>query len=165
MIILAIDSGLERTGYAVFQKEKNQCDLVKSGCITTKKTDALALRLSHIYDDFISIIKSVRPDYMVIEQLFFNTNQKTLISVAQSQGILLLLAAQHKIEVSFLTPLQVKQTLTGYGRSDKKSVQKMVKLLLPLEEMPKSDDAVDAIACGLAYCNIRNLSAYAGQFL
>lgn len=152
MQILATDSGLERTGYAFFESDERVHKLGDFGCITTNKTDSLAKRLLKIYQEFEAIIRKHRPELIIIERLFFNTNQKTLITISQSQGVLLLLAGQYNTEVEFLTPLQIKQILTGYGRSDKKNVQKMVKLLLSLEEMPKPDDVVDAIACGLAYC-------------
>lgn len=154
-MILATDSGLERTGYALFKTDKTHHELLDFGCINTDKTDPLAKRLLSIYETFVALIKKKLPKRIIIERLFFNTNQKTLVTIAQAQGILLLLAAQHKIEVEFLTPIQIKQTLTGYGRSDKKNVQKMVKLLLSLDPMPQPDDVVDAIACGLAYCSIK----------
>lgn len=153
MIIFATDSGIERTGYAFFNKQSSSHILVKYGCITTKKNWRLEARLKKIYDDISLLFKEHCPDILIIEQLFFNTNQKTIVSIAQSQGILLLLAAQHTIPVEFLTPIQIKYILTGYGRSDKKNVQKMIQLLLGLEKMPKPDDVVDAIACGLAYCH------------
>ena len=89
---------------------------------------------------------------MIVEQLFFFKNQKTFIRVAQAQGVALLLAAQNKIRVKFLTPLQIKQTVTGYGKADKKSIQKMIKLELQIDI--KQDDEADAIACGLAYIYI-----------
>ncbi len=152
MIIFATDSGIERTGYAFFDKKSSSYTLLKYGCIITKKSWKLETRLKKIYDDILSLFKEHRPDILIIEQLFFNTNQKTIVSIAQSQGVLLLLAAHYTIPVKFLTPIQIKYILTGYGRSDKKNVQKMVQLLLGLEKMPEPDDVVDAIACGLAYC-------------
>lgn len=155
MIILATDSGIERTGYAFFHKEFNTHALTHYGCIMTKKSWTLEKRLKKIYDDMTSLFEKHHPDRLIIEQLFFNTNQKTIVSIAQSQGVLLLLAAEYNITVEFLTPLQIKYILTGYGRSDKKNVQKMVQLLLPLDPMPEPDDVVDAIACGLAYCHIQ----------
>lgn len=155
MIIFSTDSGIERTGYAFLHKEFNTHTLKDYGCIITKRSYTLEKRLKRIYDELISLFEKHHPDKLIIERIFFNTNQKTIVSIAQSQGVLLLLAAQYNIPVEFLTPLQIKYILTGYGRSDKKNVQKMVQLLLQLEHMPKPDDVIDAIACGLAYCNIQ----------
>jgi crossover junction endodeoxyribonuclease RuvC len=98
------------------------------------------------------LIKNIKPDLIVIERLFFFKNQKTVISVGQAQGVILLLAAQENISLTYLTPLQIKSIITGYGNADKKSVQKMLGLLMK-EKLPKcEDDQSDAIACGLAYC-------------
>lgn len=154
MIILATDSGIERTGYAFFHKEEHTYALKQYGCVTTKKSWKLEDRLKKIYEDFKLLFEAYHPDRLIIEQLFFNTNQKTIVSIAQSQGVLLLLSAQYHMHIEFLTPIQIKSILTGYGRSDKKNVQKMVQLLLPLDNTPKLDDVFDAIACGLAYCQV-----------
>lgn len=157
MIILATDSGLETTGYALFNKNESSFALINFDCILTKKGLLIQQRLFFIYQEFEKIISKNKPEIIVIERLFFNTNQKTLISIAQAQGALLILAAKYNIQVVFLTPLEIKQTLTGYGRADKIQVRKMVKILLNQEKIPKQDDIVDAIACGLAYCSIKNL--------
>src|SRR3989344_6406369 len=157
VIIFSTDSGIERTGYAFFNKNSSSHRLLHYGCIITKRNFQLAARIKKIYDDISSLFKKHHPDILIIEQLFFNTNQKTVVSIAQSQGILLLLAAQYDIPIEFLTPIQIKYILTGYGRSDKKNVQKMVRLLLSLEKMPEPDDVVDAIACGLAYCQMNQM--------
>lgn len=154
MIILATDSGLETTGYAIFSKDDTSFKLINSDCILTNKKILIQKRLYSIYQKFEKIIRENKPEILVIERLFFNTNQKTLISIAQAQGVLLILAAKYNIHVVFLTPLEIKQTVTGYGRADKIQVRKMVKILLNQEKIPKQDDTVDAIACGLAYCSI-----------
>src|SRR3989344_5285736 len=145
MVILSIDSGIERTGYAIF-KNKNY---VTSALITTSKKDSTEIRLDEIYSKLKEVFKKYKPDVMVLEQLLFFKNQKTFIRVAQAQGIALLLAAQNKIKVEFLSPLQIKQIITGYGQADKKSVQKMIKLTTEIDI--KQDDEADAVACGLAY--------------
>lgn len=145
MIILSIDSGIERTGYAVFKNNK----YVTSALIKTSKNKSTEIRLEEIYSKLKIVFKKYKPEILVLEQLFFFKNQKTFIRVAQAQGIALLLAAQNKIKVNFLTPLQIKQTITGYGKADKKSLQKMIKLELQIDI--KQDDEADAIACGLAY--------------
>jgi len=145
MIILSIDSGIERTGYAIFKNKK----YVTSALIKTSKSLPTEIRLDQIYLKLNNIFKKYKPDVMVLEQLLFFKNQKTFIRVAQAQGIAMLLAAQNKIKVEFLTPLQIKQIITGYGQADKKSVQKMIKLTTEIEIT--QDDEADAVACGLAY--------------
>lgn len=145
MIILSIDSGIEKTGYAVFENKKYAI----SALIETSKNKTTEVRLEKIYSQLKKIIVQYKPQVLVLEQLFFFKNQKTAIKVSQAQGVVLLLAAQNKIKVEFLTPLQIKQTVTGYGQADKKSVQKMIKLETGID--CKQDDEADAIACGLAY--------------
>jgi len=102
-----------------------------------------------IYFRLKEIIKKHQPDKIILERLFFFKNQKTAILVSQAQGVCLLLAAQNKISVGFLTPLQIKQAITGYGQADKKSVQKMIRLEMGIDIT--QDDEADAVACGLAY--------------
>lgn len=145
MIILSIDSGIEKTGYAIFRNKK----YVTSALIKTSKNKSTEIRLEEIYSQLKAIFNKYKPELLVVEQLFFFRNQKTFIRVAQAQGVALLLAAQNKIKVEFLTPLQIKQTVTGYGKADKKSIQKMLKLELQIDIV--QDDEADAIACGLAY--------------
>lgn len=145
MVILAIDSGIERTGYAVFDGRK----YLTSALIKTSKNDTTEIRLMKIHDSLKNIYSKYNPEVTVIERLFFVKNQTTAIRVSQAQGVALLLAAQNKTRVEFLTPLQIKQTVTGYGQADKKSVQKMLKLELGIEI--KQDDEADAVACGYAY--------------
>jgi len=157
MIILATDSGLEKTGYSLFEKTENDFHLIDFGCILTKKDVSLEERLLTIFAQLEKIIKKYQPKLMVIEKIFFNINQKTVISVAQTQGALLVLAAKHKIKVEFLTPLAIKQAITGYGRADKLQVRKMIELLLGKKDLPPSDDLIDAIACGLAYCCVNKI--------
>jgi len=145
MTILSIDSGIERTGYAIFKDKK----YVKSALIKTSKSLSTEVRLEEIYSNLEKVFKKYNPKIMVLEQLLFFKNQKTFIRVAQAQGVAMLLAAQNNINVEFLTPLQIKQIVTGYGQADKKSVQKMIKLTTAIDI--KQDDEADAVACGLAY--------------
>ena len=145
MIIFSIDSGIERTGYAIFKDKK----YVTSALIKTSKKLKTEIRLREIYLKLVEIMKQYKPDVMVLEQLLFFKNQKTFIRVAQAKGIVMLLAAQNDIKVEFLTPLQIKQIVTGYGQADKLAVQKMIKLTTNIDI--KQDDEADAVACGLAY--------------
>lgn len=155
MTILSIDSGIEKTGYAILNKEKSSTGdprLITSGLIKTSKKLSVSKRLKIIFEELEKIIMKYKPESVVFEQLFFFHNQKTAIQVSQAQGAILLLCAQNNIEVEFLTPLQIKQIITGYGQSDKKAIQKMLKLTLNLTIPSNRDDEADAIACGLAYC-------------
>lgn len=153
MIILALDSGVEKTGYAVFKKDQeSNIKYQTSGLIKTSNNKTTEQRLFEIYNKLSQLVNIHNPQTIVIEQLFFFKNQKTVIKVSQAQGVVLLLAGEKKIKVEYLTPLQIKQIITGYGQSDKKSVQKMLGLTLHLEKELKQDDQADAIACGLAYC-------------
>jgi crossover junction endodeoxyribonuclease RuvC len=148
MTILSIDSGIERTGYAIFKNKQ----YVISALIKTSKSLSTEIRLEEIYSQLKKVFDKYKPDVMVLEQLLFFKNQKTFIRVAQAQGVALLLAAQNKIKVEFLTPLQIKQIVTGYGQADKKSVQKMIRLTTAIDI--KQDDEADAVACGLAYLQL-----------
>ncbi len=159
MIILSIDSGVERTGYAIFDKDKKHKSgyvYITSGLIKTLISRNHAARLADIHAAIVQIINKYKPEHMVIEQLFFFKNQKTVISVAQAQGVVLTCAALNGITTSSLTPLEIKQIVTGYGASDKKGVQKMLGLILGLKDELNQDDQADAIACGLAYCYINS---------
>lgn len=157
MRILACDSGVERTGYAVLDTDKKHNLLTVYDCIFTHKSKDLSQRLSELSIKLDEILTTYAPDIIVIEKLFFTNNQTTGIMVAQAQGVLLMLAGKHTIKVAFLTPTQIKHTVTGYGRADKKGIQKMLRLLLGLETDPQPDDVTDAIACGYAYCTINKL--------
>lgn len=155
MKLLAIDPGYDKVGYSIFEKIVNKGTsfrYIASDLIKTSKTQSHELRLKTIYDVLNNIIGEHTIELMVVEQLFFFKNHKTVIKVAQSIGILELLAAQHGIDMERLTPLQIKQIVTGNGAADKKAVQKMIKLTLENEIPIKDDDQADAIACGLAYC-------------
>lgn len=151
MKILALDSGIERTGYAVF-KNSGELKLIDFGCIETKRALTISKRILNLGKSIQKIIKIHKPDKLVLERLFFNTNQKTAMTVAQAQGSTIFVAARESIDVEFITPLQIKLSVAGFGRADKRAVEKMVQLTLNMETLPKPDDIVDAIACGLAYC-------------
>jgi len=157
MIILAVDPGLHKVGYAFFEFEKNQTkkhQLLISGLIKSNPKQQIQERLYFIYSQLSTLIKKLDPKIIILEQLFFFKNKKTIVQVSQSQGVILLLAAQYKIKIKFITPLQIKQIITGYGRADKKAIKKMLFLT---EKIPpkKEDDEMDAIACGLAYCYLQ----------
>lgn len=155
--ILALDPGIARTGWAVLQKENQDIQALDYGCIETKSTAPLGERLKTIYEMLVQLIKKYRPETVALEQVFFNTNQKTATVVGQSQGVMILAAAQNNLAVNWVTPLQIKQTLTGYGAADKNQVQKMVMVILDIKKAPKLDDTVDALACGVTYLSQNQL--------
>ena len=149
MRVLGIDPGSAITGYALLDFDNGNITLHSSGSIQTEKNSKT--RLLELFNDMNAIIEKYKPDLASIEKLFFFKNQKTIIDVAQSRGVIL--TALEKNEVPFFeyTPLEVKQILTGYGRADKKEVEQMVKLALGNIDLPKLDDTVDAIAIAIAH--------------
>lgn len=154
MNIIAFDSGIERTGWAIFSTDMKEYTLIDYGCIFTDKKKSTHERIFDLTNDVHKLITAHKPEHFVFEQLFFLVNKKTAIQVAQAQGAVLAMAGKSGAGVTFLTPTQIKQSLTGYGLSDKKNVQKMIQLLLHLDPLPTPDDTVDAIACGLTYCTM-----------
>ncbi|HTL39215.1 MAG TPA: crossover junction endodeoxyribonuclease RuvC, partial [Methylomirabilota bacterium] len=150
MKILGIDPGIGRTGYAVVEQNKNQIQLLVCGVISTRPGEMEAQRLLEIQKDLKSLIQKFQPDAVCIESLFFATNIKTAMTVAQARGVILSTIAAEKIKIIEITPLQVKIAATGYGKADKKQVQSMVVKLLNLKKIPKPDDAADAAAIAWA---------------
>lgn len=154
MIVLSLDPGIEKVGYAIIQKKINnkKINLINSGLIKTNKKLLIQKRLFQIYIFLEKLIKQHQPSIIVYEEIFFFKNKKTIISISQMQGIILLLAEINKIPIVKLSPLMIKQTITGYGLSDKKGIKKMVDKELSFSKKIISDDEYDAIACGLTYC-------------
>lgn len=158
MIILAIDPGVEKMGFSIFDKQSNgkvKYSFIKSGLVKTARNLSHELRLHQIYKEIKVLVEQYNPSLIVMERLFFTNNQKTAIAVGQAQGVILLLSAESGIPTEYLTPNEIKAFVTGNGNADKKSVQKMLRLTMK-EQLPETweDDESDAIACGLAYCCI-----------
>ena len=151
MRILGIDPGYAIVGYGIIEYDNFRFKTVAYGAITTPANKQFADRLCDIYDDINVLIDKYKPDCMSIEKLYFNTNTTTAIDVAQARGAILLAARKKGMSVSEYTPLQVKQSITGYGRAEKHQVMEMVKNLLQLNSVPKPDDTADALA--LAICH------------
>jgi crossover junction endodeoxyribonuclease RuvC len=149
--ILGIDPGYAIVGYGVLDYSANRFEVVGFGAITTGADMTFTKRLEVIYNDMCQIIDLYKPDEMGIEKLFFNTNQKTGIDVAQARGVTLLPAIQRGIPIYEYTPLQVKSSIVGYGRAEKKQVQEMTKSILRLKEVPKPDDTADAVAIAITH--------------
>jgi crossover junction endodeoxyribonuclease RuvC len=151
MIIMGIDPGLSSTGYGVVEKVGDRLRPLGFGGITTSSRDALSSRLDKIYSEVRDLIERYRPDLVVLEELFFNTNARSAMVVGQARGGILLAAAHSGVGVEEYTPLQVKQSLVGHGRADKRQVKYMVRALLSIQDDIKSYHASDALA--LAICH------------
>ena len=151
MIILGIDPGLAIVGYGVIEYNKGRFKTLAYGAITTPAHTAVEARLSMIYRDVTALIEKFHPDEMAVEELFFNTNSTTAIAVAEARGVILLAAHRLGVKCNEYTPLQVKNSIAGYGRAEKNQVQEMTKMFLHLDKIPKPDDAADALA--LAICH------------
>ena len=148
--ILGIDPGTGILGFGVIDVDnRGKAVLVDGGVIRTPAHQPDSDRLITIYDELHEIITELKPTVMSVEKLFFAQNVTTAMSVSQARGVVLLCGKQHGLELHEYTPLQIKQAITGYGKADKKQMQEMVRVLLGLKEVPKPDDAADAIAAAL----------------
>ncbi len=161
MIILGIDPGYAIVGYGVINYEANRFQVLDYGAITTPAGMPFVERLDVIYKGLNTLFEKYRPQAMAIEKLFYNTNAKTVIDVAQARGVTVLAAYQNKAEIFEYTPLQVKQSVVGYGRAEKKQVQEMTRVILNLEKIPKPDDTADALA--MAICHAHSSGSLMGK--
>lgn len=151
MKILGIDPGTARVGWGFVEEQTGKVTACGYGCIETNSSAAAQVRLNHIYRHVIELIKKEKPDALALEELYFATNAKTVISVAEARGTILLAAATTGVPVVSYTPLVVKQTITGNGRADKQQIQYMIVKLLHLSSIPKPDDTADALAIALTH--------------
>ncbi|MBO5274305.1 MAG: crossover junction endodeoxyribonuclease RuvC [Clostridia bacterium] len=153
MRILGIDPGIAIVGYGVIDYKASHFTTLGHGAVLTPAHTAPELRLEQIYTELSQIIELYKPEAMAVEELFFNTNQKTAIVVAEARGVILLCARMHGVPIFEYTPLQVKQAVVGYGRAEKKQVIYMVQRMLNLERMPKLDDTADALAIAICHAH------------
>lgn len=151
MRILGIDPGTGIVGFGVIDSDGRNHKMVDAGVIRTPAHQELRLRLNTIFDGIQDIIKTNKPEIMIIEKLYFARNVTTAISVSHARGVIMLAGAQAKLPIAEYTPLQIKQALTGYGRAEKKQIQTMVQKLLKLKTCPKPDDCADALAAALTH--------------
>ncbi len=158
MIIFGVDPGIADTGWAVVDGNNTKQTLIAGGLIKTAKTTDQSRRLEEIFDSLQKKLKEYKSEILAVEKIFFNTNLKTAMTVAQTHGIVRLAARKAKIEVVEYTPLQVKISITGYGRAEKKQVQYMVKNILKLKTGISQDDTADAIAVALTHCYNNNIT-------
>ena len=161
MRILGIDPGYGITGFGLIEAERNRFSLLRCGAITTPAGMDFSARLEIIYEDTRKLLELAKPDAVAIEELFFGQNVTTGIGVAQSRGVILLAIRQAGLTVQQYKPSQVKQAVVGYGNATKHQVQDMTKRLLGLAQMPKPDDAADAIA--IALCHARSSTSLLAQ--
>ena len=160
--ILGIDPGYAIVGYGIIEYRNNRFTTIAYGAITTPADMDFNGRLREIYRDMCHLLDVYKPEQMAVEKLFFTTNQKTAIDVAQARGVIMLSAAEREIPVFEYTPLQVKQAVVGYGKAIKAQVMDMTKRLLNLEKVPKPDDTADALAIAICHAHSAptNLSYY-----
>ena len=153
MIILGIDPGYAIVGIGEIEYVGNKFRPIECTTIETHASMATSLRLKKIKEELCIFLHKYKPDAVAIEELFFNNNAKTAISVAQARGVLVAEVASLDIPIYEYTPLQIKQSVTGYGRAEKGQVQQMVKMLLNLNAIPKPDDAADALAVAICHAH------------
>lgn len=157
MIILGIDPGIATMGFGVIEYVGNKFNVIDYGAVITTPDMNTIHRLERIYKGVDTLIKNYNVEEVAIEELFFNKNVKTAITVAQARGVAMLACGHNNASVYEYTPLQVKQGVVGYGRADKNQVQQMIKSILNLEKVPKPDDVADALAIAVCHCHSNKL--------
>lgn len=153
MVILGIDPGLAIVGWGVIEYSGSRFRTLGYGSLQTPSAMSTEERLVKIHEGMTQLIKTYRPDSMAVEELFWNTNQTTGIRVSEARGVILLSGAQNGVPIYEYTPLQVKQSVVGYGRAEKKQVITMVTMLLKLDQPPKPDDTADALAIAICHAH------------
>lgn len=153
MRIIGIDPGTATTGFSIMECLDGDLKILDYGCICTKKEFSQSSRLNQIAKDLNTLIKKWRPDSAAIEKLFFQNNIKTAMNVSEARGVIMQKLEEKGIDISEYTPLEIKNSICGYGKADKKMVQQMVKLYLNLPYIPTPDDAADAIAISICHTN------------
>jgi crossover junction endodeoxyribonuclease RuvC len=152
MIVIGIDPGTATTGFGVVKKDRDSFSCLGYGVIKTDKENSPASRLYTLNKELSQIIKKYSPNFLAVESIYFFKNIKTVLPVSQAKGVIMLTSEKANIPIYEFTPLEVKMTITGYGRADKKQIQEMVKISLNLDRIPRPDDAADAL--GVAICGI-----------
>ncbi len=160
MIILGIDPGLATMGYGVIMAEKGRYQVIDYGIVSTPKEDSLPVRLAKIEDGVNTLINTYKPDAVAVEEMFFTKNVTTGIPVAEARGVILLSCTKLVFDrVYEYTPNQIKMTITGYGGAEKRQMQLMIQSLLRLKEIPRPDDAADALAVALCHGQTGGMAA------
>jgi len=151
MRIIGIDPGTGILGFGIIEVNRGKAQIVDAGVIRTPVKEDDAVRLLTIYEELTDIIAQTKPQVMSVEKLFFARNVTTAMTVAQARGVVLLCGQQAGLPLFEYTPMQIKQAITGYGKADKKQMQEMVRVILQLKEIPKPDDAADALAAAITH--------------
>jgi crossover junction endodeoxyribonuclease RuvC len=154
MRVLGVDPGTATTGYGVVEETTAGLRSLAYGAVTTPARQPLALRLQSIFRELTALAREWQPDAAAVEELYFGVNARTAMSVGQARGVTLLALAEAGLTIAEYSPLSVKQALTGYGGADKRQVQEMIRMLLGLPEIPRPDDAADALA--VAVCHLHS---------
>lgn len=155
---MGIDPGIAILGYGLVEYKGNSFKVIDYGAVTTEAGTPMSYRLTIIHKQLSELLDKYKPDAYAIEELFFNKNIKTALTVGHARGVAIVAAANLGIPIYEYTPLQVKQAIAGYGRADKKQMQQMVKILLNLKEVPKPDDVADALAVAICHGNSSNFA-------
>ncbi len=163
MIIMGIDPGFAITGYGVVKYEGNKFSVLDYSAITTGASMKFSDRLLVLYNELEKLIDKYKPDAIAIEELFFNKNIKTALTVGHGRGVAVLAAAKSGTDIFEYTPLQVKQSVVGYGRAEKAQIQQMVKAILNLPAIPKPDDVADALAVAICHGNSHRMGSLLGN--
>ncbi|MFN2225683.1 MAG: crossover junction endodeoxyribonuclease RuvC [Anaerolineae bacterium] len=158
MRILGIDPGTAITGYGVVDENEQGLALVDCGVVTTPSDEPLPERLQRIYRGLAGVVDEYRPDVAAVEELFFSRNARTALSVGHARGVALLAMADAGLPIFEYKPLEVKQAVAGYGGADKQQVQEMVRMLLSLDQVPRPDDAADAVAVAICHLHSRRMA-------
>ena len=154
MRVIGVDPGTAITGWGVVEGDGNDLEMVAAGVVTTSAGTPLPKRLQVIYHELRAVVKQWQPETAAVEELFFSKNAKTALAVGHGRGVAMLALAEAELSITEYKPLEVKQAVTGHGRADKKQMQQMVKLLLSLDDIPRPDDAADALA--VAICHVHS---------
>jgi crossover junction endodeoxyribonuclease RuvC len=160
MIIFGLDPGTATTGFGVIKTVNGEFELLDYGCITTAKTLKLPERLSQITKDLEELICAWKPDVIAIEEIFFSKNIKTAMSVAHARGALIQKLSSEGYEINEYKPQQIKESVCGYGKAEKMQVQKMVQIILKMKELPRPDDAADALAVAICHAGCSALKKH-----
>lgn len=162
MIILGIDPGTATTGFGVIECVEDKVIMLDYGCIETSKTFTLAERLAQISHDLHEIIEHWKPNDIAIEELFFSKNVKTAMNVAHARGAMIQMISNLGYEINEYKPSIIKEAICGYGKAEKSQVQKMVKLILEMDDLPRPDDAADALAIAICHSNTSKIKLLTG---
>ena len=164
MIVLGIDPGTAKTGFGLVEEDAaGEAKLIRYGVILTPAGGPMPERLRSIYQDVTALIRAAAPESVAVEELFFSRNVTSALSVGQARGVVLLAAAQAGLTVYEYKPNEVKQALVGYGNADKKQIQEMLRIMLRLEDIPRPDDAADAVAVAVCHLHSMRLRKLMGE--